>query len=183
VLRDKTSPRRAGRRRRASLAVEAALDRGGRLVATAPPLAASSPLERASFFAPVLLEGLGPDEALRREELFAPVLTLVEVESADAAVSLANSLPFGLAASVFTSNLELGRRVAKALDFGIVGLNRRGDTVDMEAPFCGRRRSGNGMPEGGRFVYSSLTTPQALYGLPEPANEPTSTSGTDFALH
>lgn len=168
---------------RASRAVEAARSRGGRVVAQAPSLDPSSPLDRRSFFAPVLLDRLGPDDPLRNDELFAPVVTLVEVEDGAEAVELANRLPYGLAASVFTSNLELGRRLAEALDFGIVALNRRGDAVDLEAPFCGRRGSGNAMPEGGHFVYSSLTTPQAFYGLPGPAHSSASAHGPSNAPH
>jgi len=157
---------------RARAAVQAALGRGGRIVTEAPPLAPGSPLDPSSFFAPVVLEGLGPFDPLRREELFAPVLTLVEVDGPDEAIELANALPFGLAASVFTSDPHAQERIASALDFGIVGVNRRCDSVDLEAPFCGRRLSGNGLPEGGTFVYSSLTTPAALYGLPVPSDGP-----------
>jgi len=47
---------------------------------------------------------------------------------------------------------------------GVIALNRRGDDVDLEAPFGGRGRSGNGQAEGGEYVYGALTDLQTVYG-------------------
>ena len=55
-------------------------------------------------------------------------------------------------------------RPRRACAPGVLALNRRGDDVDLEAPFGGRGRSGNGQPEGGEYVYGALTDLQAVYG-------------------
>ena len=46
----------------------------------------------------------------------------------------------------------------------MLALNRRGDDVELEAPFGGRGRSGNGQPEGGTYAYAAVTDLQAVYG-------------------
>jgi len=46
----------------------------------------------------------------------------------------------------------------------VVAINRRGDTVELEAPFGGRKRSGNGAVEGGAYAYDAVTELQAVYG-------------------
>jgi acyl-CoA reductase-like NAD-dependent aldehyde dehydrogenase len=76
----------------------------------------------------------------------------------------ANAGPYGLSAAVHTRDRN---RIASAPDrlaTGVVGVNRRGDAVEQEPPFGGLGASGNGYPEGGEFVYSSLTSLQACYG-------------------
>jgi acyl-CoA reductase-like NAD-dependent aldehyde dehydrogenase len=52
---------------------------------------------------------------------------------------------------------------AARLEVGVVAVNRRTDDVDLEAPFCGRRRAGNGQPEGGMYAYAAVTDLQAVY--------------------
>jgi acyl-CoA reductase-like NAD-dependent aldehyde dehydrogenase len=72
--------------------------------------------------------------------------------------------PLGVSAAVYSRD---GERLASAgarLQAGVVALNRRGDDVELEAPFAGFRRSGNGFPEGGHWAYSAVTNLQAVYG-------------------
>jgi aldehyde dehydrogenase (NAD+) len=115
-------------------------------------------------FPATLLTGLAADDPLRGEELFAPVLTLDSFASEEEAWSFANAPPYGLSAAVYSRD---GERIASAgerLQAGVVALNRRGDDVELEAPFAGFKRSGNGFPEGGHWAYSAVTNLQAVYG-------------------
>lgn len=143
--------------RRARAEVERAVGAGARVLGAAPP----PPAERDTLFSPVLLGGLAAGDPLRREELFAPVIAVEAVPDAAAAVAAANATAYGLSAAVY--GLEPGA-VAQALEAGVVAINRRGDDVDLEAPFGGWRHSGNGLPEGGAYVYAALTELQAVYG-------------------
>jgi alpha-ketoglutaric semialdehyde dehydrogenase len=154
---------------RAGRAVDDAMARSGRVVArsTAP---ADEPLAREAFFPATLLTDLAPDDPLRSQELFAPVLSVETFRNADSAWQLANATPFGLSTSVHTTDPATAAAAADELCTGIVAVNRRGDAVDIAAPFGGRKDSGNGHPEGGEYVYSSLTALQARYqATPSPA--------------
>ncbi|TDC80530.1 aldehyde dehydrogenase family protein [Actinomadura sp. 7K507] len=149
---------------RAERAVADAASCGARVVARSPsPSPADPAVAPEAFFPATLLTGLSPDEPLRRHELFAPVVSVETFPSADAAWPMANATPFGLSASVFTADPAIAAEAAEVLHTGVVAVNRRGDAVDLEAPFAGVKDSGNGHPEGGEYVYSSLTTLQAHY--------------------
>jgi acyl-CoA reductase-like NAD-dependent aldehyde dehydrogenase len=98
------------------------------------------------------------------------VLSVETFRNADSAWQLANATPFGLSTSVHTTDPATAAAAADELCTGIVAVNRRGDAVDIAAPFGGRKDSGNGHPEGGEYVYSSLTALQARYqATPSPA--------------
>ncbi|WP_031759810.1 aldehyde dehydrogenase family protein, partial [Pseudomonas aeruginosa] len=77
------------------------------------------------------------------EEIFGPVLSVIEFEDAEEAVRIANDTPYGLAAAVWTSNLSKAHLTAKALRAGSVWVNQY-DGGDMTAPFGGFKQSGNG---------------------------------------
>ncbi|MDE1885682.1 MAG: aldehyde dehydrogenase family protein, partial [Xanthomonadaceae bacterium] len=99
------------------------------------------------FVAPTLIEGLAPGCRTNQEEIFGPVATLIPFDGEDEAVALANATNYGLAASVWTSNLTRAHRVAARLESGIVWINcwlKR----DLRTPFGGVKQSGVGR-EGG----------------------------------
>jgi acyl-CoA reductase-like NAD-dependent aldehyde dehydrogenase len=116
-------------------------------------------------FSPVVLTDVAAGDPLRTQELFAPVVVLSSIDGDADAVAAANSTSYGLSAAVHTRDLERGRRLAEALEAGVVGLNRRTDAVEIEPPFGGRKQSGNGVPEGGRYAYAGMSEYQAIYGL------------------
>jgi alpha-ketoglutaric semialdehyde dehydrogenase len=143
---------------RAEAALLGALDRGATLVAR------SGAPDGDALFAPALLRGLAADDPLRTDELFAPVLAIEPFSSPDEAWRLAGESGHGLSASVFASEPALLVAAPRRLAAGVVALNRRGDSVDLEAPFLGRGRSGNGVAEGGAYAYEAVTELQAVYG-------------------
>jgi acyl-CoA reductase-like NAD-dependent aldehyde dehydrogenase len=130
---------------RAEQAVDEAVARGARVVArSAAPADPALPPE--AFFSATVLTDLAPDEPLRRHELFAPVLSVETFDSAGSAWRLANATPFGLTASVYTADPATAAAAARALCTGVVAVNRRGDALDIAAPFVGTKDSGNGHP-------------------------------------
>ena len=99
------------------------------------------------FVAPTLIEGLSPRCRTNQEEIFGPVATLIPFDDEDEAVEVANATNYGLAASVWTSNLKRAHRIAAQLESGIVWVNcwlKR----DLRTPFGGVKQSGVGR-EGG----------------------------------
>ncbi len=120
----------------------ATLDSGGRLVGEG-----RAPEGKGYFFAPRFALGLDDRHPLVAEEQFGPILPILPFRFIEDAIVRANDSPFGLSASVWTSNSNLGYEVAAQLDCGRVGVNghRRGDVL---APFGGVKRSGIGRELG-----------------------------------
>ncbi|HSE12773.1 MAG TPA: aldehyde dehydrogenase, partial [Rudaea sp.] len=99
------------------------------------------------FIAPTVIEGLAANCRTNQEEIFGPVVTLIPFDDDDEAIALANATQYGLAASVWTTDLKRAHRTAARLESGIVWINcwmRR----DLRTPFGGVKQSGVGR-EGG----------------------------------
>jgi len=103
------------------------------------------------YYRPTVLTGARPGAEILTEEVFGPVLTLQTFATEDEAVSLANDTRFGLAATMFTGNLERAERVAARLVAGTVWVNCF-FVRDLQAPFGGARQSGVGR-EGGTWSF------------------------------
>ncbi|WP_342677988.1 aldehyde dehydrogenase family protein [Methanofollis sp. UBA420] len=112
------------------------------------------------FFEPTVVAGLAPDALSLREEVFGPVLPVVEVESLDEALQEANSTKYGLGASIWTKNLERAERGCRDLEAGIVWVNQH-LKIPPEAPFGGTKWSGIGR-ENGRAALDRYTEERSI---------------------
>ena len=83
----------------------------------------SLPGLRGAFFAPAVLTGVTHEMRIMKEEIFGPVLPIMVVDSHQQALDLANDSRFGLGASVWTRDRQLGERIAHRLDAGMVWIN------------------------------------------------------------
>jgi succinate-semialdehyde dehydrogenase / glutarate-semialdehyde dehydrogenase len=101
-------------------------------------------IDRPGFYLePTVLTGIDAANSAYTTEFFGPVASFYVVDTEEEAISLANDTPFGLGASVFTTDIEQGRRVAAQIDSGMVFVNQPAWTAP-ELPFGGIKRSGFG---------------------------------------
>ncbi|MEY3398465.1 MAG: hypothetical protein RL220_1059, partial [Bacteroidota bacterium] len=99
------------------------------------------------YVEPTVFEGLGPGCRTNQEEIFGPVVTLQPFDTEEEAVELANASQYGLAATLWTSNVSRAHRVSGRLESGIVWVNCW-LLRDLRTPFGGVKNSGVGR-EGG----------------------------------
>jgi aminomuconate-semialdehyde/2-hydroxymuconate-6-semialdehyde dehydrogenase len=131
-------------------AIARARDEGGTV------LCGGQALDRPGWFvAPTVIEGLGPDCASNREEIFGPVATLQPFDDDAQALALANAGDYGLSASVWTRDLDRAHRFGAQLQVGMVWINTW-LMRDLRTPFGGTAQSGLGR-EGGNEAMRFFT--------------------------
>ena len=117
-------------------------------------------VEGGFYVAPTVIEGLGPQCRTNQEEIFGPVVTLQPFDTEKEALALANDTAYGLAATLWTTDLKRAHRVAAGIDSGIVWVNTW-LLRDLRTPFGGVKASGLGR-EGGFDALEFFTEPQNI---------------------
>ena len=112
-------------------------------------------LEKGYFYAPTLLKDVTPDNPLFRNEVFGPVMSVTPFDTEAEAIALANDTEYGLAAYIWTNNLQTSIQVSEGLEFGIVGINEWNPHA-IEAPFGGWKQSGLGYECGEEGLHEYL---------------------------
>lgn len=137
--------------------IELAREEGGQILCGGTRLHPEG-CENGFFVAPTVIEGLGPACRTNQEEIFGPVVTLQPFDTEEEALQLANDTKYGLAATVWTTNLQRAHRVAAGIESGIVWVNTW-LLRDLRTPFGGVKASGLGR-EGGFEAFEFFTEPQ-----------------------
>jgi gamma-glutamyl-gamma-aminobutyraldehyde dehydrogenase len=120
---------------------------------------------------PTIFDGISTDHFLAREEIFGPVLSVITVSSAEEALEIANDTNYGLAGSVFTSNMRKGLRLARGMRAGNITVNCYGEG-DITTPFGGYRESGFGGRDNSIHAHDQYTEIKTIWvDLSDPSPE------------
>lgn len=103
-------------------------------------------IKKGFYVQPTIFAKVSNDMVIAREEIFGPVICIIEYDDIEQAIDIANDTPYGLAAAVYTKDKSLGFDIAKQIDAGMVYVN--GGSYNIEAPFGGMKQSGNGREFG-----------------------------------
>lgn len=109
------------------------------------------------FYPPTVLTEIPSDARIRTEEVFGPVAAIIGFDGEAEGVAAANATEYGLAAYIYTRDVDRALRVADALESGMVGVNR-GIISDPAAPFGGVKESGIGREGGAEGIEEYLET-------------------------
>jgi gamma-glutamyl-gamma-aminobutyraldehyde dehydrogenase len=115
-----------------------------------------------AYVQPTVLDGVDRDSRLFQEEIFGPVLTVTSFNSISEAIALANDTVYGLAASVYTSNLRNAIKLSREIRAGIVTVNCFGEG-DASTPFGGYKESGFGGRDKSVFAHDQYTEIKTIW--------------------
>lgn len=119
-------------------------------------------LNRDGFFLePTVFSDVTDEMTIAREEIFGPVMAVLDFEIEEEAITRANDTPFGLSAGVFTRDLTRAHRVIRALDAGSCFINSYND-APVEAPFGGHKMSGVGRENSAQAI-AHYSQPKSVY--------------------
>ncbi|MGC4044905.1 MAG: aldehyde dehydrogenase family protein [Armatimonas sp.] len=142
--------------------VELGQEEGARLIAGGGALT-ESPLDKGSFYAPTIFDGVTPSMRIAQEEIFGPVTAIIEADGLDDALAIANGTNYGLSLSLYTRDLRQAMRAMDDLESGIVYVNLPTSGAEIQLPFGGIKDTGNGHREAGWMAMDWCTEWKAMY--------------------
>lgn len=109
------------------------------------------------YMAPTVLDGVRPESRIAQEEIFGPVLSVIECEGLDDGLRIVNSVRYGMAAAVFTSDTSLALEALDRIDAGMLHVNRPGVGAYPHMPHIGAKESQYGPAECSPQVWDFYT--------------------------
>jgi aldehyde dehydrogenase (NAD+) len=115
------------------------------------------------FYSPTLFDGVRPGSTLEAEEIFGPVLSIIEVDSLEEAVEVNNGSKYGLSTSIFTQDVNRAFTAMRDIFSGLVYINHGTTGAEIQFPFGGVRGTGNGHREAGQAALEVFTEWKSIY--------------------
>ena len=115
------------------------------------------------FVQPTVFTGVKHTMRIAREEIFGPVLSVIEVGSLDEALAVANDVAYGLSSSIYTRDINAAYRAMHELEAGIVYINAPTIGAEIHLPFGGVKATGNGHREAGPTMLDVFSEWKSVY--------------------
>jgi len=115
------------------------------------------------FYRPTLFDRVTPDMRIAQEEIFGPVLSVIEVQSFEQAIEVLNGTPYGLSSSIYTRDVGRAFRALRDIEAGITYINGPTIGAEVHLPFGGVKETGNGHREAGTTVYDIFSEWKSVY--------------------
>jgi acyl-CoA reductase-like NAD-dependent aldehyde dehydrogenase len=116
-----------------------------------------------NFYRPTLFTNVRPDMRIAQEEIFGPVLSLIEVQSFEEAIAVNNNTKFGLSSAIYTQDINRVQRAMRDITTGILYINSGTTGAEIQFPFGGTRGTGNGHREAGIAGLDVFTEWKVVY--------------------
>lgn len=121
---------------------------------------------RGYYIEPTVFDRVAPESFLAQEEVFGPVLAILEADDLEHALELANGVRYGLAASVFTKSQQHAHRFINGIEAGLIKVNGETAGVELQAPFGGMKLSSSYSREQGRAAIEFFTQVKTVLVTP-----------------
>ncbi len=115
------------------------------------------------FFEPTIFSDVVPDMRIAQEEIFGPVVSLLQAANLDEAIEIANSVEYGLSSSIYTQNISNAFKAIEKIESGITYINAPTIGAEIHLPFGGVKSTGNGTREAGTTAIEEFTEIKTVY--------------------
>lgn len=122
-----------------------------------------APYDQGYYYSPTIFTGVLPSMRIAQEEIFGPVLSIIEVGSFEEAIEVNNDVIYGLSSSIFTSDVNRVFKAQRDLDTGIVYINAGTTGAEIHLPFGGTKGTGNGHRDSGVAALDVFTEWKSVY--------------------
>jgi alpha-ketoglutaric semialdehyde dehydrogenase len=126
-------------------------------------IASEDTLKEGYFFQPTILDNVTPSMRVAREEIFGPVVALIEVNSFEQAIDILNDTNYGLSSSIYTRDVNRAFAAMRDIEAGITYINGPTIGAEVHLPFGGVKQTGNGHREAGSAAIDTFTEWKTVY--------------------
>jgi len=137
---------------------EIGLEEGAKLLVGGRPLK-----RKGFFFQPTLFTDCTPEMRICQEEIFGPIVSLIQVKNLDQAVDVMNSIEYGLSSAIYTRDVNRAFRAIEGIEAGITYINSSTIGAEVHLPFGGVKSTGNGTREAGIVGIEEFTEVKTVY--------------------
>jgi aldehyde dehydrogenase (NAD+) len=141
---------------------EIAKKEGAKLMTGGKPLTKGA-FAKGHFFPPTIFAKVKPGMRIAQEEVFGPVVSILECANFDDAINISNGIQYGLSTALYTRDVNRAFRAMRDLEAGITYINAPTIGAEVHLPFGGVKQTGNGHREGGIGAIDFYTTWKSIY--------------------
>lgn len=135
----------------------------GASLLTGGQILADAPYDKGNYYAPTVFGEVTPEMRIAQEEIFGPVVSMIEVGSFEEAIEVNNSVIYGLSSSIYTQDVNRVFKAQRDLDTGIVYINAGTTGAEIHLPFGGTKGTGNGHRDSGIAALDVFTEWKSIY--------------------